>query len=189
MQISTDLPKRKKDRSQKNEPKRQLPSMTTEHLEDAAPKIQLPTKVTLNPKSNFLFQPASQWYLSMPPLGPSSASTSAITPDRLATLTSRAADLHVADIRTFQTSSSSNSSSSEANFLAKIIQSGTLSDRLSALTLLVQSSPLHNIKALETLKGMAERGKGKGGREESLKALRCIVDWWVGGGAPSRKLK
>ena len=57
------------------------------------------------------------------------------------------------------------------------------------MTLLVQSSPLHNIKALETLKGVAERGKGKGGREESLKALRCIVDWWVGGGAPNRKLR
>jgi hypothetical protein len=29
---------------------------------------------------------------------------------------------------------------------------------------------------------MAERGRGKGGRDESLKALRCIADWWVGGG-------
>lgn len=74
-------------------------------------------------------------------------------------------------------------------FLQKILQGGTLSDRLSALTLLVQSSPLHNVRALESLKNMAERGKGKGGREESLKALRCIVDWWVGGGVPNRKLK
>ncbi|KAF9447072.1 CBF-domain-containing protein [Macrolepiota fuliginosa MF-IS2] len=32
-------------------------------------------------------------------------------------------------------------------------------------------------------------GKGGGGRDESLKALRCVVDWWVGGGAPNRKLK
>ena len=64
-----------------------------------------------------------------------------------------------------------------------------MSDRLSALTLMVQKSPLHNGKALESLLGMAERGKGKGGREESLKALRCIVDWWVGGGAPDRKLR
>lgn len=29
----------------------------------------------------------------------------------------------------------------------------------------------------------------KKGREESLKALRAIVDWWVGGGGPDRKLK
>ncbi|KAJ7184372.1 CBF/Mak21 family-domain-containing protein, partial [Mycena filopes] len=155
------------------------------------PKIQLPTKVTLDPKSHFIVSPASHWYQSAPSLGAASTSASlpAVTATQLATLTTRASNLHTTDIYTFQTSSSSNSSASEANFLSKIIQSGTLSDRLSALTLLVQSSPLHNTKALETLKGMAERGKGKGGRDESLKALRCVVDWWVGGGAPDRKLK
>jgi ribosome biogenesis protein MAK21 len=155
---------------------------------DDAPKVQLPTKISLNPKSHFVFQPTSQWYTAIPPLTlPAPSAT--ISPSQLASLISKATELHNTDMRTFQSSSSSNSSSSEASFLFKIIQSGTLSDRLSALTLLVQSSPLHNTKALETLKGMAERGKGKGGREESLKAMRCIVDWWVGGGAPNRKLK
>ncbi|KAJ7677224.1 CBF/Mak21 family-domain-containing protein [Mycena rosella] len=153
------------------------------------PKVQLPTKVTLDPKSHFIVPPASQWYLSAAPLGASSTPLLTVSATQLASVTTRASNLHTTDIYTFQTSSSSNSSASEANFLSKIIQSGTLSDRLSALTLLVQSSPLHNTKALETLKGMAERGKGKGGREESLKALRCVVDWWVGGGAPDRKLK
>jgi len=131
----------------------------------------------------------AQWYTAAPRISPVPASSPTITPAQFASLTSRISTLHTTDIHTFQTSSSSNSSSSEANFLSKIIQSGTLSDRLSALTLLVQNSPLHNTKALENLKGMAERGKGKGGREESLKALRCVVDWWVGGGAPDRKLK
>ncbi|TEB35322.1 hypothetical protein FA13DRAFT_1728125 [Coprinellus micaceus] len=74
-------------------------------------------------------------------------------------------------------------------FFAKVAGTGTLSDRLSALTLMVQSSPVHNTKALETLKGMAERGRGKGGREEALKAIRCVVDWWCGGGVPDRKLR
>ncbi|KAK7006768.1 CCAAT-box-binding transcriptional factor [Favolaschia claudopus] len=149
----------------------------------------LPTKVTLDPKSKFVVSPASHWYLSAPPLGAASSSLPTVNATQLSSFTTRAANLHANDINTFQTSSSSNSSASEANFLSKIIQSGTLSDRLSALTLLVQSSPLHNTRSLETLKGMAERGKGKGGRDESLKALRCIVDWWIGGGAPERKLK
>lgn len=153
------------------------------------PKVVLPTKVSLNPKSHFIFQPTSFWYNALPRLPETSSAVPALTSSQLASLAAKATDLHETDIHTFQTSSNSNSSSSEASFLAKIISSGTLSDRLSALTLLVQSSPLHNIKALETLKTMAERGKGKGGREESLKALRCIVDWWVGGGAPNRKLK
>ena len=60
---------------------------------------------------------------------------------------------------------------------------------LSALTLLVQASPVHNTKSLESLRTMAERGRGKGGRDEGLKAMRCVVDWWIGGGAPGRKLK
>ncbi|KAK1228296.1 RNA-binding ribosome biosynthesis protein mak21 [Marasmius sp. AFHP31] len=152
------------------------------------PKVELPKQVSFNSKSTFVVQPTSQWYNAVPPLKPSKKTVPAITSTEIHSLTSKASDLHAADVDTFRSSSNS-SSHTEASFLSKIIQSGTLSDRLSALTLLVQSSPLHNIKALETLKGMAERGKGKGGREESLKALRCIVDWWVGGGAPDRKLK
>jgi ribosome biogenesis protein MAK21 len=134
----------------------------------------------------FTFQPVSEWHAALPPLGGPAISN---TPAQLSNLSAKGAQLHENDIRAFQTSSQAGSVSSEANFLSKIINSGTLSDRLSALTLLVQSSPLHNVKALETLKSMAERGKGKGGREESLKALRCIADWWIGGGAPDRKLK
>lgn len=153
------------------------------------PKVQLPTKVTFNPKSPFVVHPTSQWYTSLPPLGSLRTPVDPASASQITSLAARATELHETDTRTFQTSSSSNSSASEANFLSKIISSGTLSDRLSALTLLVQSSPVHNTRALDTLKGMAERGKGKGGREESLKALRCVVDWWVGGGAPGRKLK
>jgi ribosome biogenesis protein MAK21 len=136
-----------------------------------------------SPKGRFIAPPTPQWYASILPLGPHGP-IPPLTPSSLASFASRASSLHVSDTRTFQ-----ESSSSESSFLHKVLQSGTLSDRLSALTLLVQSSPVHNIKALESLKGMAERGKGKGGREECLKALRCVVDWWVGGGAPSRKLK
>lgn len=68
---------------------------------------------------------------------------------------------------------------------------------------MVQGAPLHNIRALEALKDLTEKGrggvsvsqdgeKGKGkatGREDRLKAARAIMDWWVGGGAPNRKLR
>ncbi|KAJ4490490.1 CBF/Mak21 family-domain-containing protein [Lentinula aciculospora] len=149
---------------------------------------ELPKKVVFNSKSNFVIPPTSQWYMAVPRLNATAAaSQTTLTPAQLNSLNTRAAQLHADDIEIFNSSASG--SSSEASFLSKIIQSGTLSDRLSALTLLVQSSPVHNVKALEMLKGMSERGKGQGGREESLKALRCVVDWWVGGGAPQRKLK
>ncbi|CAA7269373.1 unnamed protein product [Cyclocybe aegerita] len=152
--------------------------------------VKLPAKVPINPKSHFVFTPTSQWYAALPALPPQAPPPPLPTPAQFASLSSKAAQLHAADTDTFLTSSAASSASaSEASFMAKIIQSGTLSSRLSALTLLVQSSPVHNTKALEGLRGLGERGKGKGGREESLKALRCVVDWWVGGGVPGRKLR
>ncbi|KXN81058.1 Ribosome biogenesis protein MAK21 [Leucoagaricus sp. SymC.cos] len=128
--------------------------------------------------------PASQWHSPLPALPTSSEPSPTPTAAQINTLTEKGASLLENDTQKFLSASSS---SSEATFFTKVIHSGTLSDRLSALTLLIQSSPVHNTKALETLKGMS--GKGGGGRDESLKALRCVVDWWVGGGAPNRKLK
>ncbi|KAG6327792.1 hypothetical protein ID866_11297 [Astraeus odoratus] len=144
---------------------------------------------TSKPAANTIQLDASPlWYENAPPLPPIDASAT-VTPQKLTSLLERATSLHADAVNAFQSTSTVTSSSSDYSFLQSILQTGTLSDRLSALTLLVQSSPLHNTKALDVLKGMAERGKGKSGREESLKALRCIVDWWVGGGAPNRKLK
>lgn len=55
---------------------------------------------------------------------------------------------------------------------------------------MVQASPVHNTRALETLKGMAAKRGGAGaGKAEGVKALRAVVDWWVGGGGPGRKLR
>ncbi|KAL1742994.1 CBF/Mak21 family-domain-containing protein [Schizophyllum fasciatum] len=182
--------KRKDDKLQGKDAKSSTKQRKDKHAEKGtdtpnqnppAPRVVLPDKITVTGK--FIIPPTSHWYSILEPLG-----SAPNAPSDLAALSSKAARLHEADVAAYRSSSASNSAS-EAHFLSNIIQSGTLSDRLSALTLLVQSSPLHNTHALETLKGMGERGKGKGGREESLKALRSVVDWWVGGGAPGRKLK
>ena len=52
---------------------------------------------------------------------------------------------------------------SDQAFLSQILSGGTSSDRLSALTLMAQASPLHNQRAFESLKAMA----GKKGRQEN----------------------
>ena len=184
---SDDSPKRKLDRP-KIIVKKSRPKTEEQQLSNPAAIVTPPRKVALNSKTHFIIQPTAQWYTSKPQLAPH-ASLAPASPEKLAAFASRAASLHDADTATFQHSSAYHSSSSEASFLQKMSYSGTLSDRLSALTLLVQNSPLHNVKALETLKGMAEKGRGKGGRGDCLKALRCVVDWWVGGGAPPSKLK
>ncbi|KAH6902661.1 ribosome biogenesis protein [Coprinopsis sp. MPI-PUGE-AT-0042] len=107
----------------------------------------------------------AHWYKGLPPPQAHSLAQSEIT-----ALYKKAESLHSA--RLSQPTTTKNGSTSESSFLSKVVQSGTLSDRLSALTLLVQNDPISNTSALDTLKSMAERGKGKGGREESLKALR-----------------
>ncbi|TBU28801.1 CBF-domain-containing protein [Dichomitus squalens] len=118
----------------------------------------------------FLITPSATWYSA------------------LSSLTERAASLLASDTKTYSNSTVSHNAS-DAHFIKTILSTGTLSDRLSALTLLVQASPLHNTAALESLRSMAQRGRAKGGRDEGLKAVRCVVDWWVGGGGPGRKLK
>lgn len=155
-------------------------------VKDAEVPLSKPTQSRSSTK--FILPPTSQWYSVIPPL-PAATDLPTPTPAQVSSLLTKATSLHAADVQNYTTSGVSTGSASDSQFLQKVLQSGTLSDRLSAMTLLVQGSPVHNVKSLESLKSMAERGKGKGGREESLKALRCIVDWWVGGGAPDWKLK
>ncbi|KLU89325.1 ribosome biogenesis protein MAK21 [Magnaporthiopsis poae ATCC 64411] len=64
------------------------------------------------------------------------------------------------------------SSSSSHKFMTTIMTSGTLSDKISALTLAVQESPVHNVKALDSLLAMA----GKKSRSQAIAALGALVD-------------
>ncbi|KAG0006584.1 hypothetical protein BGZ65_006369 [Modicella reniformis] len=78
-----------------------------------------------------------------------------------------------------------NLSSSDKNFVSTIMSSGTLNDRVSALTLLVQESPLHTTKSLDKLISMAE----KKNRTEAIKSIESLKDLFIGGMLPDRKLK
>ncbi len=67
--------------------------------------------------------------------------------------------------------------SSSQNFYNTVIASGTLSDKISALTLAVQESPLHNVKALETLLGLSK----KRSRSQAVDVLRALKDLFAQG--------
>ncbi|KAH9895791.1 CBF/Mak21 family-domain-containing protein [Cubamyces lactineus] len=137
--------------------------------------------------ASYIVPPTPTWYTAVPPLEPK-ADLPAPSASQLTSLTERAAALLKGDAERYQAQSTTQSAS-DAHFIKTVLATGTLSDRLSALTLLVQASPVHNTSALESLRSMAQRGRAKGGRDEGLKAVRCVVDWWVGGGGPGRKLK
>lgn len=68
----------------------------------------------------------------------------------------------------------SKSASSAHHFYSTIMSSGTLSDKISALTLSVQESPVHNMKALENLLGLA-RKRSRGQAVEVLGALKDLL--------------
>lgn len=70
------------------------------------------------------------------------------------------------------TYSAMQSSSSTQKFMSTIMSSGTLSDKVSALTLSIQESPLHNQKAFESLITLA----GKKSRGQAIAALGALVD-------------
>ncbi|PBP24483.1 CCAAT-box-binding transcription factor [Diplocarpon rosae] len=64
------------------------------------------------------------------------------------------------------------SSSSSHRFLATIMASGTLSDKVSALTLVVQESPVHTTKSFESLLTLAK----KNSRAQAVTALGALKD-------------
>jgi ribosome biogenesis protein MAK21 len=62
--------------------------------------------------------------------------------------------------------------SSSQKLLGTIMSSGTMADKVSALTLAVRESPLHNMRAFESLLNLAS----KNSRGQAVYALEAIVD-------------
>ncbi|KAI9292343.1 CBF-domain-containing protein [Neoconidiobolus thromboides FSU 785] len=83
-------------------------------------------------------------------------------------------------------SENGNKSQSDQQFMADIMQSGTLSDKISALTLQIQESPLHHLKEFSKLLMMMRRNN----RRESMLCLNSLKDLCLSCLLPSdRKLK
>jgi ribosome biogenesis protein MAK21 len=74
--------------------------------------------------------------------------------------------------------------SADRQFLSTIMTSGTQTDKLSALTLSISSSPLHCTKQLDALLGMAK----KKSRNEAVQAVAALKDLLIGNLLPDRKL-
>ncbi|KAK9484337.1 CBF/Mak21 family-domain-containing protein [Lipomyces starkeyi] len=78
-----------------------------------------------------------------------------------------------------------NTSSSQKQFFSEIMNAGTLSDRISALTLLIQESPLHSTRSLTGLLALAK----KKNRTAALQAVEALKDLFSNGNVlPDRKL-
>lgn len=125
--------------------------------------------------SRFKCEPRADWF-NITPFDSSLARGSEFTPSlqTIEAAHSLAKSLLDAENEVFK--NTQQSSSSQA-FYNTVIASGTLSDKISALTLAVQESPLHNVKALESLIGLAS----KRSRAQAIDVLRALKDLFAQG--------
>ena len=133
-----------------------------------------------------MFQPQSEWLtVALPPLPISTQETFILPSDLLERLHCYAKAL--LEHENMQYAKSNKSASSAQQFYSTIMSTGTLSDKISALTLSVQESPVHNMKALESLVALAR----KRSRAQAVEVLGALKDLFGSGNLlPSdRKLK
>nr|POE50127.1 ribosome biogenesis protein noc1 [Quercus suber] len=121
-------------------------------------------------KKKLTFDPRPDWHAAeLPSLQLQDAKV--VPPQRtIDSLQQHATQLLEAENAAYNASHLSGSSSHK--FLATIMSSGTLEDKISALTLLVQESPLHTMKAFDNLLALSK----KRSRNQALMAVAALKD-------------
>lgn len=156
----------------------------------------MPALILLSLKQ--VVDPTPQWYAVPVPVASGAPRP---TPALLAKLTARGESILAKDNELYASTltpgkrgsappPATGLSKADQVFIQQILSSGTSSDKVSALLLLVSSSPLHTMAYLDQLATLAK----KKSRDESGRAVRGVVEWWRGdgadgGGAPGRKLR
>ncbi|KAJ9367276.1 hypothetical protein DTO282F9_3303 [Paecilomyces variotii] len=135
------------------------------------------TEVLPKAYSKLTVPPKSDWYsTSLPPLSTSAKNVTALPRHLVDRIHQHAKSLLEKENKMYAEAQQSLSSSSH-KFYSTIMTSGTLSDKISALTLAVQESPLHNTKALENLIGLGK----KRSRAQAVEVLRSLKDMFAQG--------
>lgn len=126
-------------------------------------------------RSKLYCQPRPDWFLiELPELAANGNEAENIIVKVVERLQDHARSLLQAENEAFK---STQATSSSQSFYNSVIASGTLSDKVSALTLAVQESPLHNMKAFEQLLGLAQ----KRSRSQAVDVLRAMKDLFAQG--------
>ncbi|KAI0828379.1 CBF-domain-containing protein [Hypoxylon sp. FL0890] len=151
----------------------------------AASEPETSEKPLRDPKRKTIFEPRPDWHaVSLKTLPtPSSDDVSAFA-SAIAELKTYAKLVLDEDTAAYNKTLSKSSSH---RFMSTIMSSGTMSDKVSALTLAIQESPIHNVKALDNLIGLsAKRSRG-----QALSALAALVDLFGPGMIlpPDRRLR
>ena len=135
-------------------------------------------------KGRLLFEPQAEWYIrSVPAMSEADQTSKTFSPQALERLHDYAKELLEEENQLY---AAKNKSSSSNQFYSTIMSSGTLSDKISALTLSVQESPLHNTAALDQLVKLAR----KRSRSQAVDVLGALKDLFAAGSLlpPDRRL-
>lgn len=163
--------------------KRKRRDERSDYDSESRKKAKVPKSRTES-KPKLIFAPRPDWHAAeLPPLDRKDVAT--LPPQRTSDdLHTHATSLLETECAAYNASHLSGSASHK--FLSTIMSSGTLEDKVSALTLLVQESPLHAMKAFENLLGLAR----KKSRNQALMAVAALKDL-LGQGVvlPDRKLR
>lgn len=147
-------------------------------------KSEISDKKQRGKRQTFLCEPKPDWFsIAQPVVNTDSNPKYTLSRDNVQQLHDYATSLLEEENQKYKDSQQSSSSQS---FYNTVIASGTLSDKISALTLAVQESPLHNVRALESLIGLAR----KRSRSQAVDVLRALKDLFAQGSMlpESRKL-
>ncbi|EFR01475.1 ribosome biogenesis protein MAK21 [Nannizzia gypsea CBS 118893] len=141
----------------------------------SAQEAKVPKKA-LSSSSNLIIPERSDWYATpLPEISYDSSRSVNISRLVLERVREYAMTLLEAENKAY--TSNRDSKSSSYKFYSTIVSSGTLSDKISALTLSAQESPLHNTQALENLVGLAK----KRSRAQAVEVLRSLKDLFAQG--------
>ena len=132
------------------------------------PSKAMPKMGSKGPRT--IFTPQSEWHTVALPAIPVPSQISMPPKETVDQLQEYAVSLLHKDGESY--AAYNNSASSAHQFYSTIMSSGTLSDRISALTLSVQESPVHNVKTLENLVSLAR----KRSRQQAVEVLGALKD-------------
>ncbi|KAJ5656050.1 hypothetical protein N7507_008000 [Penicillium longicatenatum] len=137
------------------------------------PEIMIPKEY-----ASLTILPRSDWYAApVPKLASGNAKQMTALPRHLVDRIHELANSLLQEENEKYAKAQQTSASSSHKFYTTIMTSGTLSDKISALTLAVQESPLHNTKSLEALITLGR----KRSRAQAVEVLRSLKDMFAQG--------
>ncbi|RFU30026.1 hypothetical protein B7463_g6326, partial [Scytalidium lignicola] len=134
---------------------------------------QKPNNLSQKGTNRLFFEARPDWHAAeLPQLPEPLSNDTSSYRDIIANLKDYATSLLEADAALY--ASKHLSSSSSHRFLSTIMASGTLSDKVSALTLVIQESPVHTTASFENLLGLAQK-RSRGQAVTALGALKDLL--------------